>query len=105
MSTTLGIRGYSDYNWRDYEVRDPKQVPRTSHYAACIFDTYYTDGGYSAAEGGGPSPVPFLRYYAFPNKDALEQWIGEATQSKKDFFIFGARMGEAQVRVEVGVSL
>lgn len=105
MSSTFGIREYSDHNWRQYEVCEPQQVPRTSHYAACIFDTVTCDSGWSPAEGGGSYQKPVVRYYAFPEKDVLEQWAGEATQSRKTFFIFAAKMAEAQVRVAVGVSL
>lgn len=105
MSTTLGIRDYSDYNWRQYEVCEAKQAPKASHYGAVIFDTVTCDSGYSVAEGGGSYQKPVVRYYAFADKNVLEQWVGEATQSKKTFFIFGAKMAEAQVRVEVGVTL
>ena len=105
MSASLGIRTYSDYNWRQYEVSEPKQAPKASHFGACIFDTVSVDSGYSVAEGGGSYSKSILRYYAFPEKEILEQWVAEATQSRKDFFIFGARMAEAKVRVEVGVSL
>ncbi len=107
MSSMLGIRDYNDYNWREYEVCDASQTPKASHYAACIFDTYYTDGGYSVAMNGSSSCRSYVRYYAFPSKDVLEQWVGEASQSKKNFFLFAAKVAEAQVqiRVDVGVSL
>jgi len=107
MSTSLGIRDYSDYNYRQYEVTEGKDAPRTSHFAACIFDTVNCDSSWSVAEGGGSYQKPIVRYYAFPSKDVLEQWVGEASRSKKTFFIFAAKMAEAQVqvRVEVGVTL
>jgi len=107
MNSMLGIRDYSDYNWREYEVCEAAQAPKASHYAACVFDTVNIDSGWSHTEGGGSYQRPIVRYYAFPSKDVLEQWVGEATQSKKNFFIFAAKMAEAQVqiRVDVGVSL
>ena len=104
---SLGIREYKDSNWTQCEVREPKDTPMSSHYAAGLFDTYLADSGYSVAEGGGSYKVCYLRYYAFPNNEELEKWMAEASQAKKDFFVFGAKMGspKAVVTMSSGVEL
>ena len=97
----MSVRDYYEGNWSEYEVLEDKKKPTGPHYGAVIFDTYYTDGGYSAAEGGGSYPRPYARYYAFYSQEVLERWVTEASQAKKHFFCFAAKMAEAQVTTTV----
>lgn len=58
----------------EHSVTKPEKLPKGEHWAILIFDTYYSDDGWSEAEGGGSQPHPYVRYYAY---DTEEEWRTE----------------------------
>jgi hypothetical protein len=58
----------------EHNVVKAEKLPVREHWAILIFDTYYSDDGWSEREGGGNTPHPYVRYYAY---DTEAEWKAE----------------------------
>lgn len=103
----MPIREYNYHTWAAYMVREPKDKPLAPHFAAVLFDTRNEwTPAYDKHNSDSSRTVTELVYFAFPDRELLAMWVGEATAAKKNFYFFHvAKLGEAAVSVQVDVGV
>jgi len=105
--TKMGIRQYNYHTWSKYMVREPKDMPKGSHYAAVLFGTRTEwTPAYDRHDSDSSCSVPEITYFAFYSLEELETWVAEAAQDKKQFFFYHVpKLGEATIKVSVHTEL
>lgn len=98
---------YNFFDWSKFMVREPKDRPAGSHYAAVLFETrteYIPP--YDQRDCGTSITSPEIHYFAFPDKKTLESWLLRATKANKNFFFFEVKkIGDVKLSVSIGTDL
>lgn len=93
-------------NWSKFVVNS-KSIPTEPHFGAVLFTqrtefmpSYDHHGGYDSQQ------VEASEYFAFPNKELLQQWVTKVEKEGKKFFFFEVKkIGQVTVTVNVDVGV
>lgn len=98
---------YNPYNWTEYEVGKPEKAPTGPHFAAILFEkeTRHDYDPYNGNQSNSHQ-VDTIKYFAFPDKETLSEWVLRAAKDKKKFFFFEVKkLGSAQLKVSVDLGV